>query len=277
MAFSMYNDVERMRLAYDRIVQDYDARWSVHVAQPQRRLTRELALRAGDRCADLGCGTGVDTVEMWKLAQPGEVVGVDCSPNMLESARERARHAGGALTTCCQGADEFICGSEPASFDVVSLRFCLGYLDWRTTLARIPGLLRSGGRVGVLTILESSAPQAYATYQRMIDELGLPDVALTALTSIEQIQTELQRGGASLQNAWRHDFRLEFASGSELAHWLETSGIATTPELLAAPADVLRALWREFARRVEAYREGPIVPLDFRLAGVVASTSTQRT
>ncbi|HKP55623.1 MAG TPA: class I SAM-dependent methyltransferase [Polyangiales bacterium] len=269
----MQNNVEWMRAAYDRIVGDYDTRWSVHVAEPQRRLTRELALQPGERCADLGCGTGVDTVEMSKLARPGEVVGIDCSPNMLESARKRALAAGARLTTHCQGGDEFIADCEPASFDVISLRFCLGYLDWRNALPRVPRLLRAGGRVGILTILKSSAPQAYDTYRNMISDLGLPDVPLTALASIEHIEDELRSGGAAIQSAWTHDFRLEFDSGSQLASWLETSGIATSPSLPELPPDAVRALWQEFAQRVEAYREGAIVPLDFQLAGVVAHRS----
>ena len=266
----MHNNVELMRAAYDRIVSVYDARWSVHVAEPQGRLTRELALRPGERCADLGCGTGIDTLEMLELARPGEVVGIDCSPNMLESARTRALAAGATLTTRCQGGDEFIADCAPASFDVISLRFCLGYLDWRSALPRVPRLLRGGGRIGILTILADSAPQAYGTYRRMIAELGLPDVPLSALASIEQITAALELGGAQADRAWTHEFRLEFASGSQLASWLQTSGITESPSLPALPAEAVRALWQDFAQRVEAYREGATVPLDFRLAGVVA-------
>jgi hypothetical protein len=75
---------------------------------------------------------------------------------------------------------------------------------------------------------------------------------------------------APIDNAWTHDFRLEFESGSQLASWLQTSGIATSPSLPALPPDAVRALWQDFARRVETYRESAIVPLDSQLAGVVA-------
>jgi ubiquinone/menaquinone biosynthesis C-methylase UbiE len=266
----MQNNVELMRVAYDRIVADYDSRWSVYVAEPQRRLTRELQLTPGDRCADLGCGTGIDTLELLRHAAPGEVVGVDCSPAMLESARTRAHAAGYALTTVCEGADDFIAHGEAASFDVISLRFCLGYLDWRTALPQAARLLRAGGRIGILTILASSAPQAYSTYKQMVADIGLPDVPLTALASIDQITDQLAFGGAVLKSAWRHDFRLEFESGEELAGWLQSSGIATSPALPALPTAATQALWQSFADRLEAFREGDIVPLDFHLAGVVA-------
>ena len=50
--------------AYDNIADLYDVQWSRHVRRPQLRLTRGLLLRPGMRCADLGCGTGVDTLDM---------------------------------------------------------------------------------------------------------------------------------------------------------------------------------------------------------------------
>lgn len=271
----MQNTIEGMRLAYDRIVTEYDSRWSVYVAEPQQRITRELRLAPGDRCADLGCGTGVDTLELLKRVAPGEVVAVDCSPAMLDAARQRAQACGYGLTTRCEGADEFIAHTAAASFDVISLRFCLGYLDWRTALPRAARLLRAGGRIGILTILSTSAPQAYTTYQGMVADLGLPDVPMTALASAEQITEQLALGGAVVRNVWTHDFRLAFASGHELARWLQSSGIATSPTVPHLSAEVTQALWREFGERLEAFRERDIVPLDFQLAGVVAEAPEQ--
>jgi hypothetical protein len=154
---------------------------------------------------------------------------------------------------------------------VISLRFCLGYLDWRTALPRAARLLRAGGRIGILTILANSAPQAYSTYKHMVSELGLPDVPLTALTSLDPVTELLTTSGTVIESAWEHDFRLEFDSGEQLASWLQTSGIATSPALTDVPASVTQALWRKFAARLEAFREGDIVPLDFHLASVVAS------
>jgi ubiquinone/menaquinone biosynthesis C-methylase UbiE len=266
----MENAIGVMQAAYDRIAADYDNQWSIHVREPQRRLTDRLQLSPGLRCADIACGTGVDTLEMLKLAAPAEVVGVDCSPAMLESARRRAHSAGFALTTLCQEAGTFIQLSEAASFDVITLRFCLGYLDWRTALPRLPRLLRPGGRIGILTSLASSAPQAYATYQRMGAELGVPEIPISATASIEQIDQLLWCGGASVETSFTHSLRLEFARGEDMASWLQQSGIATHPALASLPPDIARILWKRFAERVECYREGNSVPLDFDVAGVIA-------
>jgi hypothetical protein len=104
----------------------------------------------------------------------------------------------------------------------------------------------------------------------MVRELGLPDVPLGALGEIEEISRALREGGAELGSAWIHSFRLEFRSGQDLANWLQASGIVATSTLSALPPSVTDALWNSFAERVERFREGPIVPLDFDLAGVIA-------
>lgn len=271
----MHNPVEALGQEYDRIAELYDVQWSRHVSRPQARLTDGLSLTAGLRCADLGCGTGVDTLEMARQVTPGEVVAIDCSQAMLDAAVRRAQAAGLTLTTSCQGAEEFIESAELSSFDVITLRFCLGYFDWRKVLSHLPRLLRADGRIGILTILAGSAPQAYGTYKQMVQDLGLPDVGLTALDTIEQVEDGLMRAGAEITEAWVEEFRLSFGSGTELAAWLRTSGIATAKELAGVPKDLLDMLWGNFGMRVEAYREGSIVPLDFRIAGVVARVAAR--
>lgn len=271
----MRTSIELMQAAYDQIAEDYDRR-SAYLRAPQRRLTAALGLTKGLRCADLGCGTGLETLDMLQCVAPGEVVAVEPSAGMLEAAERRAHAAGLALTTCCRGAEEFVAEADAGSFDVITLRFCVGYLDWRATLPSLPRLLRPRGRIGLLTNLASSAHQAYATYQEMVRELGLPDVAITAPPSLALIEEQLKRGGAQIDTSWTHRFRLWFSSGSEMASWLRESGLATHPALQALPSALAEALWQRFAERIEARREQEGLPLDLAFAGVVASPSNGR-
>jgi ubiquinone/menaquinone biosynthesis C-methylase UbiE len=54
-----------------------------------------LRLQPGERVLDVGCGAGATTVEIARIVgERGRVCGVDVSPPMLESARERAAFAG---------------------------------------------------------------------------------------------------------------------------------------------------------------------------------------
>jgi len=255
--------------AYDRIAPDYDHQWSTHVTEPQAKLTDQLSLSRGLHCADLGCGTGVDTLEMLRRVSPGDVLAVDPSDAMLQAAVRRARAAGFVLQTRHQTVEQFAESAQERSFDVISLRFTLGYLDWRPTLPRLMRLLRSEGRIGILTILASSAPQAHATYRAMARDFQFNELPVTGAPSVDQIVERLELGGATTRCAWTQPLRLVFASGEQLATFLRESGIATHPTLSALPAPIAKALWRNFAERIEVYREADGIPLDFELGGVV--------
>lgn len=266
----MMTSAEPLTAAYDGLVEEYDETWSIHVKEPQQRLTRELCLRPGLRCVDVGCGTGVDTLEMLRITAPGEMVAVDCSSLMLDSAQRRAQKANLSLTTVCKDAATFITESTPASFDVVSLRFCLGYLDWRALLATTSELVRPSGRLGILTILATSAPQAYHAYEEMIRSMGLPKVTRSAPQSLTEIERALEGTGCELESQWLHPFRLMFATGRELARFLSQSGLATHPLLDQLPQEAASMLWNRFAELLELQRTPSGIPLDFELAGVVA-------
>ena len=56
----------------------------------RRALLAALDLHAASRVLDIGCGTGVSTIEAGKIASEGAVLGVDLSSRMLALAREAA-------------------------------------------------------------------------------------------------------------------------------------------------------------------------------------------
>jgi ubiquinone/menaquinone biosynthesis C-methylase UbiE len=256
---------------YDRISEAYDQLWSVHVREPQERLTRELRLTPGLRCVDLGCGPGLDTIEMLRAVWPGEMLAVDCSLPMLHSVQQRARAENLTVAIRCEEAGAFAAAMPPDSYDVISSRFCLGYLDWRSILPRLPITLRAGGRIGLLTILSSSAPQAYAIYEQMVKTLGLPAVSRSAPGSLSEMEMSLAAGGAETQVSWTHSFRLQFATGEQLAGFLRDSGVASHPLLDQLQTSVATALWRRFAELAERERSSDGIALDFDLAGLVAT------
>lgn len=263
------NDVEPH--PYDRIAEHYDDRWTPHVRAPQCRLTASLAIARGERVLDLGCGTGVDTVDMLELASPGEVVAVDRSVAMLRAAEARAESGARPLTTVCAGAEEFVASADRHGFDVLSVRFALAYVDWRTMLAELGALLRPGGRAGVLTNLATSTPQAYSVYATMARELEMPVVTIPVPATVAEIESALARGGLRTRVAWRHGFRLWFPSGLEAVSWMRESGYITHPELERVDPDLVDELSWFYGERLEReHGEARGVPLDFDLAGVVA-------
>ena len=52
---------------------------------------------------------------------------------------------------------------------MISCRFALAYVDWRSMLPRIGPLLRPGGRVGTVNATCGSIPQAFKVYEDLRD------------------------------------------------------------------------------------------------------------
>jgi len=259
------------RVSYDRIAEGYDDRFTRYVHEPQERLTRELRLAPKERVLDLGCGTGVHSVAMLERVSPGEVVAVDSSPAMLKLAVQRAEARSLKLTPWCAYAEQVIDEAEDGSFDVVSVRFCLAYLSWREALPRLGRLLRPRGRVGLLTNLMTSTPQAYAVYQQMLDDLEISGIQPSVPASVEEIVASLREGGLETTETFLHRFRIFFPSGLAAVEWMVESGYATHPELERIEPSVVEQLARAFGEQLERrFGEAQGVPLDFEVAGVVA-------
>ncbi len=257
---------------YDRVAAAYDDLWSKHVAEPNARLTRGLALKRGERLGDLACGTGVFTLDMARLTAPGETIGVDYSEGMLAAARERATAAGVRLSLVHAKAEDFLERCAPASLDVVSCRFLLAYVDWKDMLPRVGRVLRSGGRVAVLTSLSTSIPQAHQLYQQFMDAFGATTTQFETPVpdSGAEVVAALEKGGLVTKDVWDYRIRLWFDNGMQAAHWMRESGYATHPSLGPVSEDALASLEQLFAAGMESFREPQGIPLDLVVAGVIA-------
>src|SRR5438445_1575216 len=285
-------------LTYDRVAQGYDDLWSPHVVGPNARLTAGLALQRGDRVADLACGTGIDTLEMARLTDPGEVVAVDYSEGMLSAARERMEEAGYPVSLVHARAEDFVARTPPASFDVVSLRFALAYIDWHEVLPHTARLLRPGGRVGVLTSVRRSVPQFYTLFDRFRSSFDPVaklykhcgnDIAETwrwfrrlretfrqgrfvesMPASAETVADRLAAGGLVPVEIWTETIRLWFDSGRAAVDWARGTGYSTHPSLEALGSHAIDFVENLFAAGLEGFREQSGIPLDLVVGGVVA-------
>lgn len=66
----------------------YD-RFEAERARPSRELIARIPLRKPRRIVDLGCGSGLSTIELRRAFPKAEIVGVDLSPDMLKAAAKR--------------------------------------------------------------------------------------------------------------------------------------------------------------------------------------------
>lgn len=261
---------EHVKGTYDKVATHYDQLWNTHVAAPNEKLTTALKIRSGERIADLACGTGVYTLDMARCCAPGEAVGVDCSEGMLAAAKQRLGDANLPITLVHSRIEDFVESSAPESFDVVSIRFALAYLDWKTALPRFGRILKPGGRLAILGSTSAALPQLWEVWRKLTD--GWPGFELSAPVpdNNEQIAEYCGRGGLTkIVDSWEYDIRLWFDSGEQTVQWLKESGYGTHPALQNLDPDALASLMQVVAMEMEAFRQPQGVPLDISTAGII--------
>jgi ubiquinone/menaquinone biosynthesis C-methylase UbiE len=258
------------RRTYDAIAEQYDDNWTRHVHAQHARMTADLKLRPGELVVDIAAGAGV-TVDMLRHTHPAPGVAVDPSSAMLEKARQRAASEGFTLTGLCTTAQDFLKDCDEGAFDVLSLRFGLAYIDWEHDLPNLARPVRKGsGRIGLLTNLATSAPQALSTYHAFMDELGMEKAWPPVPKDTAQIAALLSEGGVEVVSQWSERVRIWFDNGMLAADWLTQSGYITSKALDEFPPELLAMLKPVFAAKLEDdFGVDGRVPFDFDIGGVV--------
>jgi SAM-dependent methyltransferase len=116
----------------------------------------------GDRCLDIGCGTGATTRALAARAVDGSALGLDLSGPMLAVARQAAERDAIGNATFVQG-DAQVHPFDASSFDVaVSRMGCMFFGDPVTAFANVGRALRPGGRLA-LTVWQTVADNEWLT------------------------------------------------------------------------------------------------------------------
>jgi ubiquinone/menaquinone biosynthesis C-methylase UbiE len=117
---------------------------------PLGRLVMDrLAVQAGERVIDVGCGCGATTAELaTRVGAQGQVLGLDISEPMLARARERTAAAPQATFARNDAQTHTL---DPAAADVVFSRFgVMFFADPAAAFANLRRGLRPGGRLGFI-------------------------------------------------------------------------------------------------------------------------------
>ncbi len=151
---------DRVRGIFSDIAPSYDrfnTLSSLGIDRSWRRATvRAARLTRASRVLDLCAGTGDLTMALATQGRPGEVVGTDFVPEMLEVAREKAAAYSGPTAIAFSVADAQDLPFDDASFDVVTVAFGVRNLpDREKNFAEVLRVLKPGGRY---VILEFSRP-----------------------------------------------------------------------------------------------------------------------
>lgn len=136
-----------LALDSDALARDYERISATRQFLSGKRLAADLAIAAGERVLDVGCGTGLLAGHIAGLVGPGgHVLGVDPLPLRIEIAQAKA----GANLEFRVGDAYDLGGLPDAGFDVVCLNAVFHWLPEKTgPLREFARLLRPGGRIGI--------------------------------------------------------------------------------------------------------------------------------
>ncbi|MDH7489596.1 MAG: methyltransferase domain-containing protein [Anaerolineae bacterium] len=156
------------RAAYNRISRWYDA-----LAHSERRFVdaglRMLAVQAGERVLEIGCGTGYALVPIARAAgASGLAVGLDIAEGMLAAARARLERAELPRRPPLMMADAVALPFTDGAFDAVFMAFTLELFDTPDiplVLAECARVLHPGGRLGVVALSREGGGRMVRLYE----------------------------------------------------------------------------------------------------------------
>ncbi len=192
--------------------QSYD-RFEAERARPSRDLIARIPLQAPARVLDLGCGSGLSTLELRRAYPQAEIVGADISPDMLEAASRRlpdARFVEGDAATI-----------DTRGFDLV---FANAVFHWipnhLAALARIAAALPSGGCLAVQMPDNEDEP----SHRLMREVAGGGAGAREKIGAFADYESALCPPCVHV-DLWRTTYVHRLAAPDDVVKWVEGAGL----------------------------------------------------
>jgi len=172
------------------------------------------------RILDLGCGPGVQTLELLRLCE-GSVVALDLLPRMIERVGRAVERAGLASRVEIVQGDMNAMAFAPGSFDLVWSEGAIYLMGFENGLRTIRPLLRGGGFVALSEAvwLRPDPPSAVVELWKEYPEIDSVEAKLEVLARqgyalaghfvlpnsswTRQYYDPLQRRVAELADAWQ--------------------------------------------------------------------------
>ncbi|MEJ6024029.1 trans-aconitate 2-methyltransferase [Ramlibacter sp. PS4R-6] len=219
--------------------------------RPARELLGRVPLAQCKLAYDLGCGPGNSTELIVERFPQARVVGVDNSPAMLESARQRLPKTPFELADIAHWQPE---QAPDLIYSNATLHWVPGH---EALVARLFSLLAPGGVLAVQMPDNLDEPS-----HRLMREVAAIDTLRSHCTQTGQTGTRtelLGPGGyydvlapvAASVDVWRTTFNHPMASAAAIVEWVSSTGLK--PFLEALDGDEARkAFLAEYERRIDA-------------------------
>jgi len=241
----------------DELARDYDRVSADRQFLSGKMLVRDLAVAAGERVLDVGCGTGLLAEYIADRVGPaGTVLGVDPLPLRIELARAKARP-----NLEFKVADAYDLSSVPAAdFDVVCLNAVFHWLPEKSgPLREFARVLKAGGRLGI----SSGAKGPRTRFQELVSGVlarppfnayARPPGGLTHRVDEQEMRQLPAAAGFAVKSIAARESVRGFASPELLVRYSEASSFGN---LLAHLPVALRPAAREVIGREAAALAAP--------------------
>ena len=154
-------EAEVVRDRYTKLAPGYDRMMSfwAPVDRWRRRAVAETKIGEGDTVLDIGCGTGKNFPFIEERIGPsGSLIGLDCTPAMLEQAARRVEEGRWENVELLEGRAEEVGQMVEGPVDGVMSWCCLSIVpEWERAIAAAVGVLREGGRFTVYDMRTTKA------------------------------------------------------------------------------------------------------------------------
>ena len=152
---------QETRTNYDRLSHWYDLISGSSERPARTRGMDMLDIQPGERVLEIGCGTGEALSALAARAGPsGQAIGFDLSSGMLGMAQSKLGRLPLSNITLIQG-DSALLPFAKETFNAVFMGFTLELFDNSevpVVLEECSRVLRPGGRLGVVSLLEKDRP-----------------------------------------------------------------------------------------------------------------------
>ncbi|MBW4688322.1 MAG: bifunctional demethylmenaquinone methyltransferase/2-methoxy-6-polyprenyl-1,4-benzoquinol methylase UbiE [Komarekiella atlantica HA4396-MV6] len=169
-----------IRAIFNRIAPVYD-QLNDWLSLGQHRIWKEMAVKwsaakPGDTCLDLCCGSGDLALRLARrVGTMGHVYGVDFSPNLLETAKQRSQSQYPQPAITWVEADVLDLPFDDNQFDAATMGYGLRNVkDISRSLKELYRVLKPGAKAAILDFHRPSNPQLRTFQQWYLDGFVVP-------------------------------------------------------------------------------------------------------